>query len=380
MTSSGPGGDVTLDDVVARVRGLPTRLRSLYVETERRTDERRAQIASNRAHETLVQGPDPSTEPERRTSMTSRTWMEIGEDAWRHKFQIMGVQPARWRNEARFEWDDGRIEEIVTGHDGDADWDGVDDDAELWVGHGGSLRDWWVLNRLWVDAPMELELLSGTSEVLGRQCAHIGVRSRPGRFRMWAPGPFIGGEHVLSVDVATGMTLAIRTSNDGVLYQSHDVVALEIDGEIDPSLTRAPAGARPRAEKPRYDDEAAVATAIDTFTVLAPTRLPEGYAFHLAYPDPTPDGTVRATITYALDPRRRLQLHQQLATRGRLPDVDGWKRIERGERSVVISDVTERKGTRLAATIVAGTAAQLSAELSADELLEVAFSLEPVAR
>ncbi|MFI5047308.1 MAG: hypothetical protein ACHQIG_09620 [Acidimicrobiia bacterium] len=378
MTSSGPCDDVTLDDVVARVRELPTRLRSLYVETERRTDDAWMQVASNLAHGTLVHGPDPSTQLTRRSSMESRTWMELGHAAWSHKFRVMGVQPARWRNEARFHWADGRVEEIVIGCDGDVGWERDAEGAEFWTSHGGSLRDWWVLNLLWVDAPVERELLDATSEVLGRTCAQVHIRSRPGRFRMWAPGPYIGGEHVLSIDLAMGMTLAIRSFNEGVEFETHDVVALEIDPAIDPSLTRVPAGSRPRAERPTYADESALAEVVDAFTLMAPARLPDGYAFHLAYPDPAPDGKARATIVYTLDRRRPLHVHEHEAAPGRLPDVEGWTRIERGDRTALISDATAAEGTRLAATSVRGTHVFLSGELSADEMLDVAFSLEPV--
>ena len=75
MTSSAPGDDVTLDDVVARVRELPTPLRSLYVETDGWTDWARSHDASSRREGLLA--PSTPVDPDARNvpgTTSGRGW------------------------------------------------------------------------------------------------------------------------------------------------------------------------------------------------------------------------------------------------------------------------------------------------------------------
>ena len=90
--------DVDLDDVVARARELPTRLRSLRVEARGWTDIDRSSLASERSRVLLAyRRPVRADAPIRRANARVRSWMEFGPDAWTET--IIEVWPARWREE-----------------------------------------------------------------------------------------------------------------------------------------------------------------------------------------------------------------------------------------------------------------------------------------
>ena len=55
-----------------------------------------------------------------------------------------------------------------------------------------------------------------------------------------------------------------------------------------------------------------------------------------------------------------------------------WERVERGSRTVLISDVSDRVGERVAQVTLEGTWVNITATVSAPELLDVAFSVERV--
>ena len=84
--------------MVARARELPTRLRSLRVETRGWTDIDRSSLASERARVLLAyRRPVRADAPIRRDDARVRSWMEFGPDAWTET--MIEVWPARWREE-----------------------------------------------------------------------------------------------------------------------------------------------------------------------------------------------------------------------------------------------------------------------------------------
>jgi hypothetical protein len=86
----------------------------------------------------------------------------------------------------------------------------------------------------------------------------------------------------------------------------------------------------------------------------------------------------RAILVYTVERRRFVQLIEVADRRRERMEVDGWTVVDRGDRWVAISDVSPAKGVRIAHASVGSTVVMIRAALSADELLDVAFSLEPV--
>ena len=112
--------DVDLDEVVAAcARELPTRLRSLRVETHGWIDVDRWGLASERARGVLAHRlPARADPPMRRDSIDVRSWMELGPEAWTKT--IIDVWPARWRQEYERTSFDGDRSRFVSARDGDA--------------------------------------------------------------------------------------------------------------------------------------------------------------------------------------------------------------------------------------------------------------------
>ena len=112
--------------------------------------------------------------------------------------------------------------------------------------------------------------------MLGRSCARIRVTPEPeSKWRL--RHVFIGDAHEITVDLATGMTLAATRSIDGAPFQDDEVTVLEIDAPVDLALTETPPGAEavPVSQGSRTIEEIAEAAEL---TVLAPTWLPADYS------------------------------------------------------------------------------------------------------
>ena len=87
-------------------------------------------------------------------------------------------------------------------------------------------------------------------EVLGRRCVRVRVTPPPGH---WAPAPLHSGdEHHLDVDPETGLTLALTSLFEGEPISHHEVLALDLDPEVDPALTAPPDDAVPAAAPKHY--------------------------------------------------------------------------------------------------------------------------------
>ena len=126
--------DVDLDEVVARARELPTRLRSVRVETRGWTDVDRSMLASERARGVLAHRlPAPADVPMRRDEINVRSWMELGPEAW--TTTIIDVWSARWRQEYERTSFDGARSRFVSAHEGDAYWFDHGDGAKVTVGN-----------------------------------------------------------------------------------------------------------------------------------------------------------------------------------------------------------------------------------------------------
>ena len=112
--------------------------------------------------------------------------------------------------------------------------------------------------------------------------------------------------------------------------------------------------------------------------MFAPTWLPDGYVFDTGHAGPDPKGSARATLIYTVERRRFVTFIEFPDPPRERTRSTGGRSVDRGERWVAISDVTEAEGVRISRASIDGTGILIRARLSADELLDVAFSLEPV--
>ena len=204
--------DVDLDDVVARARELPTRLRSLRVETRGWTDIDRSSLASERSR-VLLAYRRPVRVPTRRfgvpTPACVRGWSSVRMHGPRRSSRCGRRARRQEREQTSFDGDRSRF---VSARDGDTYWfdqgDGVKvtDGSKMMM----SLSSSWVVSRRWTSDAMQRELLDVSSSVLGRSGVRIRVTPRPeSKWRL--RHVFIGDAHEITVDLATGMTLAVTS-------------------------------------------------------------------------------------------------------------------------------------------------------------------------
>ena len=311
----------------------------------------------------------------RRSETRVHSWMEFGEDAWDHQF--IGLWPQRWREEHEQTSSDGEVSRFVSARDGDSYWrehgEGVTvtDARRLKTG----LVSAWVVGRRWVSAPVTRDFLDGSTSVLGRPCVVVRVTPEQGA-RLDAGRFYAGDSHEITVDVATGLTLAVTSVVEGTAFYHDEVADFEIDAPVAATLTKVPedAEAVPASQGFRSVEEVAAAAQL---ALLAPTWLPPGYTFQTGgvfVRDDVPE----ATLVFSRDRREFVSLYEWPESRSRGEEVYEWERVERGPRTVFISDRSDQSGERVAHTTRHGTWAIIYASIAAPELLSLAFSLEKV--
>ena len=348
----------------------------MRVETRGWIDVDRSMLASERARGVLAHRlPAPADAPMRRDEINVRSWMELGPEAW--TTTIIDVWPARWRQEYERTSFDGDRSRFVSAHEGDAYWFDHGDGAKVTDGNRvrTSLSSSWVVSRRWTSDAMQRDLLDVSSSVLGRSGARIRVTPQP-ESRSRLRHVFAGDAHEIVVDLATGMTLAVTSVIDGVEFQHDEVTDLEIDAPIAPALTEVPSGAEtvPVTQGPRTLEEIAAAAGLP---LLAPTWLPPEYTFQSGgahVRNDVPD----ATLNFSRERREFISLFEWPESQPRGESGYQWERVQRGPRTVLISDLSDRVGERVAQTTLDGTWVTITATLPASELLDIAFSLERV--
>jgi hypothetical protein len=362
----------SLDDVVALVRELPTRVRSLRVETRGWIDVGLSRLASDRVRGLLARRVPPSSDAVRLIEERFVvSWMVFKEESWNRP--MFDVLPVRWREELELTSPDGSLTRFVQAHHEETHW---------WdQGHGvkatdvptkTSLLNAWVVGTRWTTAPAEFAVL-GAATVMGRSGVRVRMVPEPGV--RWAAGLFGAGEtHEFVVDLATGMTLSVTTLVDGSPFQHQEVVAFDHDIDVAPEITAAPADAEPVPASRGFREPRDVAAAAQ-FTLLAPTWLPANFTFQTGSARDD-DDLFHASLIFSRDRREFVTLFQQPESQAVGEEVYEWQRVERGPRAVLITDLGDEPGERIAHTTVDGTLVVIYASLPAPDLLELAFSLE----
>jgi hypothetical protein len=375
MSSVGERPDISVDDVVTLASELPGRVRSLRVATHGSTDIGRSRLAWDRSRSLLARhlptSPDAVSLIERQ-SVTS--WMVLSESSWNRP--MFDVLPARWREEHETTNPDGSLRHFVQGHDEDTYWWDQGEGVKATDGATTqtSLVNVWVVGTRWTTAPAELSVM-GAATVLGRSGVRVRIVPTPGV--RWPAGAFGAGDaHEFVVDVETGLMLSVTSFVDGEPFHRREVDDFEINCDIDPAITAAPADAEVVPVSRKFLSPADVANAAG-FALLAPTWLPDEYTFQTGSARDGDDG-VSASLIFSHDRHEFVTLYQQPEPEAIADDVYEWQTVERGSRVVRITDLGDEPGERIAHTTLGGTLAVVYASLSAPDLLELTFSLEAI--
>ena len=267
---------------------------------------------------------------------------------------------------------------FVSARDGDTYWFDQGDGVKVTDGSKmrTSLSSAWVVSRRWTIGAMERELLDASISVLGRSCARIRVTPEPeSKWRL--RHVFIGDVHEITVDLATGLTLAATGMIDGAAFHDDEVTDLEVDAPVADALTEVPPDAEtvPVSQGSRTLEEIAAAAGL---TVLAPTWLPAEYSFQSGgvY---VRDDVPQVSLTFSRDRREFDQLFEWPESQPRGEGDYVWERVERGSRTVLISDLSDRVGERVVQVTLEDTWVNIIATAFRTRTpRRLAFSLERV--
>jgi hypothetical protein len=371
-------GDPTLDELIERTRALPGVVHSLRVETWGWSDWELSSLASERTRGLLVRRrPRPADEPTSRHETRTRSWMEFGDDdAW--GLPMFEVWPVRWREEHDLDVPYRNVSRVVSGRDHDAYWWDHGDDVKVSDATRMkiSLACAWVVGQAWIGQRAQRELLGRGPGILDRST--VGVRVTPPSRGLSAGILNNGDEHELTVDVDTGLTLAVDSFLDGTRFRHHEVTDLEINALVPAELTAPPEDAErvPISSPVRSVEEVAEHA---EFAVLAPQWLPPGYTFQTGSARRHSDDTPEVSLIFSLERHEFVQFHERPEETFPMErDRTEWERVDRGGRTVYISDRSDAQGQRIAHTTFAGTLAYAHADLSAPDFLELMFSLAVV--
>ena len=300
--------------------------------------------------------------------------MVLNEGSWGHR--MFDVVPVRWREELESTSPLGGVTRSVLAHDEDTEWCDQGDGVKATDGRNGrrSLANAWVVGTLWTTAPAE-PVVVGAATVLGRSGVRVRMVPTPGV--RWSAGVFGAGDvHEFVVDLETGIALSVSSFVDGSQFQHQEVVDFELDPDIPREFTAAPASSERIPVSPGFRAPEEVARAAQ-FPLLAPTWLPDLYTFQTGSARRREDGP-HATLTFSRDRRVFVHLFEQPESQRVGDEVYEWHSVDSGPRTVLITDLGDEPGERIAHTTLGGTMAVIYASVPAPDLLEIAFSLEVV--
>lgn len=116
----------------------------------------------------------------------------------------------------------------------------------------------WMLEPAVLAGAFELTFGDGTAEVLGREALVVTGRARSAPERWASPAALLlgtdpGERCELVVDAATGICLRVTNSSDGVATATHELTALDVDGDVDDSVGEWASGPGERLRTPVDD-------------------------------------------------------------------------------------------------------------------------------
>jgi hypothetical protein len=361
-----------LDDLIARTLTIPERVHSVRVETRGWTDHALSGVAQDRFLRLVARRqPARSDTASARAESRARAWLVLSSESW--NIPMIGVWPTRWREELE-SGDDGTAH--VRGRDGRVLWwsegDGYrSDDREVRM----SLHCAWVVGTAWTTERATLDVV-GHDTVISKDA--VRVRMVPDEGARRPAFPFGAGDfHELVVDAESGATLSLTNFVDGNPFQHHEVVDVELNALVPDALTAVPAGTEAVVLRPPLRGPGDLAAAAD-LQVLSPTRVPAGFEFDTLGSNVDRRNATRVQLIFTRERREFVNIFEMPASEPVDDSVYEMQEARRGDRTVSITDVSDAAGTRYATAELAGTRAIILCSLPANELLDLAFSLEVV--
>jgi hypothetical protein len=300
-----------------------------------------------------------------------RAWLVLSGESW--NIPMIGVWPTRWREEFASAYD-GTAR--VHGRDGRVLWWSEDDgyrsdDRDVRM----SLQSAWVVSTAWTTMRAVLDVF-GRDSVIGKDA--VRVRLVPDEDARRPAFPFGAGDsHDLVVDAETGVTLALTSFVDGKPFQHHEVTDLELNAVVPDALTAVPPGAEAFVARPPLGGPGDLAATAD-LQVLSPTWVPEGFMFDARGSHVDRRNPASVQVIFERERREFVTIFEVPASEPLRDGVYDMEEVRRGDRAVAITDVSDAAGMRWATAERAGTRAIIHCSLPANELLDLAFSLEVV--
>ncbi len=229
-------------------------------------------------------------------------------------------------------------------------------------------------------AGLALEPL-GAVRTAGRECLRVRAVPRPdgGLWPHWLG--FGADEYELHADPERGVLLLVASRCRGEVLEANEVSEVAFDEPLADDLFTY----NPRlGEQVRSPDTIAehltlaAAAARMQFTVLVPTRVPEGCVRTEVMFHPSRLNSPRPYLTLMYMGGDYLVVHQS-ATPDQLDEWE-WESVERGGRRLEISDPGPGEGERLVRLEHLGTHVDIWSDLDRERLLDVAASLAPASR
>lgn len=337
----------------------------------RRYAERRQAAGARTAVATAPGGEGPST-----WDMVTRAWVDRTGDRLRvetsgaHHGESLHVRVGpRW-------WS-------YTPHSGS-----ISNEAEPEMGGGGGDDFSWMLEPASLLPALDFAP-SGPAEVAGRPALGAVATPRPEDPR-WGFAAYVAhgaDDVVLAVDRERGVVLRAEARLGGRPFAVHETTEVAFDEPLtddlfrfvspDGSPVRSPRDTFPRPEPLSVEEAARRAS----FTVLVPTRLPEGWAVDATYSPPSdrpprPD-QVNLHLGEADRTAPRLRIHQSPR-----PHDDGleWETVEQRGRRILLWRHSSPGATYEAKLEVQGTHVRASGNIDRDALVHIVASLQPAPR
>jgi len=233
-------------------------------------------------------------------------------------------------------------------------------------------------------AALTLETI-GNCQVANRECLKVRAIKVPDA-QLWPHWfSFEAIEFELAADVEKAVLLSIAGIVDGQPVDTHEVLEVTFDEEIDDSLFTYVVGAdevvqpaTPVTE--RITLEAAAARA--PFTVLDPKYIPdrEQVHEHATYEPSRPgDRHESLTVFYMCDSTfESLWITQSQKPDNRQQEELEWDTIKSDGRKILISDPHPDEGCRVLVFERGGTHVSITSDLPRDEMARIALSMTPV--
>ncbi len=254
--------------------------------------------------------------------------------------------------------------------------------------HGGNGGDFeWMLEPSSLLPALDFALTgSGTTELAGRLALTAVATPRPEDPRRGFATHIIHGadEVFLAVDAERGVVLRSESRIGGEPFTLFEMDEVTFDEELpderfrfvspDGSPVRSPRSMFSRPEPMSVEEAARRAH----FTVLVPTRLPQGWTLHASYTPPSSRPARPESVTvHAVDAGRResrVQINQSA-----VPLRDGleWEIVEHGGRRIS-TFVNDAPGSAYEGKVeISGTHVRASGNLDRDAFLDILASLAP---